>query len=388
MSENVNDCFEEVALKWNERQEHARIMEMIEEEVDGRYNQRTCQCGFCYHWKVRVLTERQLELIVKRANHIEIMKLIKKYGEASIPLDRAHVGCTACGIQKPESAILPEDVQKFIALRNNKEEIDLYLSFFGFGEKGQNVVLGRGDHDELMYYIDRHGFLAEQQRRLIERGNVDEIELHIRRHGLADELLDELFEDMKEGKEIGEFYRFINNHELNVKYQKEMIKVVKSHEFRSYVDRYGLWEETHEDLLKYRSIEDVSYYIHRHQYLGTEAEESFYFKASREDLIYYLRHKGEPVNINNLLRNILYDYAGENGCDREVLTEAFLRVCPSYYERRDVLDKIRNGSRDEVLELVSDSSNVLTAFALATLFFRNETKLFEKYLKSHSTYFC
>lgn len=384
-----NEKHAEIETVWKENELHAFIMGKIEDEVFGCYKQRNCRDGSCFHWKVRVLDTKILDMIVSRGNHVEIMQMIEKYGKASIPIERAHLGCTLCNARKPESAVLPEDVQEFIARRNDKDEIRLYLSFWGFGAKGQSVVLERGDHDELMYYIDRHGFLPKQQKKLIERGNQDEIELHIKRHGLSDVLLDEIFYDVAQFGKVDDFYRFINNHELRVKYQKKMLETVKSSEFRAYVDRYGLWIDAHDVLVSARSIDDIRYYIRRHPYLSTSAEEEFYSKASREDLIYYLQHKGEPVNIDNLLRNILYDYAGDNeyDYDYDILTAAFLRVYPSFCENSEILQKITSGTREEVWELVSTPSKVLTAFALATLFFKRDKELFERYLKNHSTYF-
>ena len=76
VSKSSSENFTKIALEWNERQEHARIMEMLD-EIEGRYHQRSCTYGYCYHWKVRVLSCAQLKEIVERQNHIEIMKLIK-----------------------------------------------------------------------------------------------------------------------------------------------------------------------------------------------------------------------------------------------------------------------------------------------------------------------
>ena len=121
--------------------------------------------------------------------------------------------------------------------------------------------------------------------------------------------------------------------------------------------------------------------------MSPTAEEEFSVKATKEDLIYYLRHKGEPVNINNLLRSLLILYVGDLGCDCEILTEAFLRVCPSNCEFKDVLNKIRTGTRDEILEMISDKTKLFSPFALATLFFRNDMELFDEYLKYRSIYF-
>jgi hypothetical protein len=136
-----------------------------------------------------------------------------------------------------EKAILPESVQVIIAESNNPELINAYITYWGFDKLAQDVIINRGNHDELMHYIDRHGFQPKQQRKLLARNNEDEIKLHIQKHGLAEDILDEMFKNIALSDEnaINNFHRYINLHELSVEFQKRMIAVVPTKEFKAYI---------------------------------------------------------------------------------------------------------------------------------------------------------
>ena len=67
-----------------------------------------------------------------------------------------------------------------------------------------------------------------------DRGNKDEIGLHIARHGLADELLDEMFDEIAAGGSLDGYYQFIERNQFRPAYQRRMLQTVGTDAFKAY----------------------------------------------------------------------------------------------------------------------------------------------------------
>ena len=246
----TNEFVAQGAATWQEREEHDRIMKALD-NVRGFVDSYFYINGNCYYWSTKPLPEEEALAIAQRGRHDEIMYMIHQYGRAKCPGDQQQ------HLHHVHTCLLTQSVQVIIARRNNREEMDAFLLYNGFEELGQDIVLDREDHEEIMRYVDRHGFKLKQQRRLKQRGNKDEIGLHIARHGLADELLDEMFDEIAAGGSIDEYYQFIERNQFRPAYQRRMLQTVGTDAFKAYADRYGLWEEVHGDLIEYRLPSDV-----------------------------------------------------------------------------------------------------------------------------------
>lgn len=381
---NVNECVAQGAAAWSEREIHEKIMKKLE----GVYGHMAyCQCDYGHgeYWKVEHLPDDDLLEIMQRGNHYEILYMIQRYGQSAPPVPHSR-NCAACHGGPTTAHILPDKIQEMIALRNNRKEIDTYLSFQGFGECGQNVILDRNDHEELMRVISRHGFLPPQQRRLKESGDKEAFLLHISRHGLASELLDEMFDRLEAGGSTDEYYEFIERHELPVPHQRRMLKTVKTPEFKAYVRRYGLWKDVHGDLVDCRSEDEIFIYLKIHPYLSKEGEHKLaQLKSHRLNMLYVTtRPETEYDKIDNFWAELLR----VRPLDYQALSSCFLKLdyTPkwSYHqlpeqETEDAdMDLMRTGSHEDVMKRVVLGH--LSRKPLAQLFFRNNPEEFEAYL--------
>lgn len=363
-----NEFVAQGAAAWQEKETHEQIMQALN-SVYGHESSYFQINGYVYYWAVETLPAEKAIEIAERGHHDEIMYMIHRYGKANYPAGKYHNYSTVY------RAILPEKVQEIIARRNNPEEMDAYLSYQGFDKLGQDVVLGREDHNEIMRYLHRHGFLPAQQRKLKARGNKEEIALHITKHGWANELLDEMFDNLAEGKGLEDYYDFISKHELPVAYQKRMVQTVKTPEFQAYVDRYGLWEDAHEDLVEYRLLDEVRYYLGKHPYLHYKGECKLAQKGRFADKLYYLQHKCGSIN------SFLWAMLKVRPLDYELLTEAFLKMTFGQFAWKEEEDirLMKNGTHEQVMERVA--AGYMGDRAFAQLFFRNNPKEFEAYLE-------
>lgn len=354
------------AADWNEKETHEQIMKSLD-TVRGYVSSYVYINGNCYYWATTPLPEEQALAIARRGNHEEILYMIHQYGkahrvDANRPLD--HVW----------PCVLPDSVQIIIANRNNREEMDAFLSYNGFGKAGQDIILDRGDHCEIMRCLDRHGFLPEQQRRLKARGNQDEIDLHIKRHGWCHDLLDEMFERYEKTHDSKEFRDFVSKHELPVSFQRRMLKTVTKEDFLFYVERYGLWEEVHPDLVRERSVEEILFYIKKHRYLSVQGERELadrHLFAVNMTYVQYRYYKKSFNFVECLIGTDPIDYAAVTALFLEMEPEDF-----GYYQEEEV-KRVKNGSHEEVMEYVTE--NRLSRKALAELFFRNNPKELEAY---------
>ncbi len=371
----------QAAAVWNENEKHKQVMKLLD-GVYGHVAVRQEINGNYYYWEVFRLPEAQALEIVKRGRHDEIMYMIHRYGQTACPPEQR----STCHLWGDGRAILPESVQELIALRDNWEEINAYLSYQGFDKRGQDVILDRGNHYEIMGYIQRHGFQPVQQRKLKNRNNKDEFLLHIARHGLCDELIDELFDRLENGGSTDEYYDFITRHELPVNFQKRMLKIVKEPEFKAYVDRYGLWEDVHSDLLDYRSDQELFYYFLKHPYLEQNAETKLAKRNVHSLNVLYAEKRPETrfSKINHFWNELLH----VQPLDYEALATCFLRLdytperwkvsSPDCSDEDADVQLMKDGSHEEVMARIHQGQ--LSKKALATLFFRNNPEEFEAYV--------
>ncbi len=384
---NVDECVAQGAAAWNERETHEKIMA----KLTGVYGDMAyCQCdyGHGYYWSVHRLPEADLLEIMQRGNHNEILFMIQRYGNSAPPVHYTQ-DCAACHGTPTTDHILPDKIQEMIALRNDREEIDTYMSFQGFGVCGQDVILERNNHEELMRVISRHGFLPPQQRKLKQSGDKEAFLLHISRHGLSSDLLDEMFDRLEDGGSTDEYYEFITRHELPVPQQKRMLKTVKTPEFEAYISRYGLWEDVHGDLLDYRSENEIFTYLKIHPYLSGKGEHKLaQLKSHRLNMLYVTTR---PEKKFDKIDNFWVELMKVRPLDYPALSKCFLKLDYtaqwSYYlmpgqETESVdMDLMKNGSHEDVMKRVV--LGPLSRKSLAQLFFRNNPKEFEAYLDSH-----
>ena len=211
-----------------EQEEHWKVMKAFSGSFYETKYQETIEEPYfpyndvrIYECKIHYPSDDAIELLMQRGNHEEVMQMIKAY-QAKPPQSSTFESYTGY----TDSLEMPLILQNFIAARGNFEEMMLFCQRQGFGAEGQNILLNRANHTELMWYLEKHGFLLEQQKKLIARGNHDEIRQHIIHHALADELLNEMMDELSFGN-TESFYRFIAIRELPVKQQVTFLKVAK-----------------------------------------------------------------------------------------------------------------------------------------------------------------
>lgn len=357
---------------YKEQCAHETVMKRLSEVSIGYVREYGDYCPFL-SLKENKLSNKELWEILERNRSDEILYMIHRYGNCG---DSSDIYVP----DAPNSITLPEEIQEAIALRGNKEEIDAYLSYQGFGEKGQNVILNRGDHAEILSYVERHGLLEEQQRKLIARGNKEEIDMHIRKHGLASKLLDEMFAGIASEGRVEEFYAYIAQRELPVAYQCRMLEVVAENEFLTYIGRYGLWTAAHVDLIKFRSDAEIASYIKKHHFLSSAAEEELAAKANHELIMCYINNRYKKVF--SIKDSLLPALLSVRPLDYEAITAVLLNFqYPAMVDENS--EKIANGTHEEVMAYVKEvveSKSFLSSRAFAALFFRNNQEELETYL--------
>ncbi len=366
-TKNDNKFVAQGAAAWQEKEIHDEIMSDLN-TVAGKDGCYVFINGNCYTWRVTLLPETRLLQILQRGRHDEIMYMIRRYQQANCsPEQRRYKS-------EVDEAHLPPSIQRLLAIRNNPEEVDAFLSFEGYCYAGQDVILERNDHFEKMRYLQRHGFDTYHQRLLLAENNQEEIALQITKHGLADELLDEMFDGLRENKpeSVQLYYLYISHREFPEKYQRQMLRIVRTPEFEAYVDKYGLWEWVHDDLLEYRLMSEVRYYLERHPYLTYKGLLGLAKKSSHDDKMFYISTPNCDINgfLWAMFRFPPFDY--------EVMTQCFLRISASENEKQADIDLMKNGSHDEVMERIKQGK--LSNRALTALFFRNSKEEFETYI--------
>ena len=382
MKTTRNEAVAQGAAAWCEQQEHEQIMKDLD-SVQGCMTECSCGYGHGSHWTVKKLELTKLRKIMFRNNKSEILHMINRYGQAAAP-ERFTYGCDACHKTPTTDNILPDEIQRQIALRNDTDEMEAFLSYQGFCPIGQDVILDRNNHDEIMRYISRYGFALNQQRRLKARSNRDEMCLHILKHGLAAELLDEMFDNIEHGGDLSEYYDFIKLRELPIPHQSRMLKVVKTPEFRAYVSRYGLWENVHDDLVKYRSEDDLAYYLTLHNYLKSSAEKTLARDKSHSlKMLYISRY---PFALNSFFGELLscdnLDYEAISACIPKLDFQKGVRLIFCSYDNKtedEDIKLMRFGNTEDVTARIKE--NKLTLKALVYLFYRDNPKELKTYMQ-------
>ena len=361
------------AAVWNEREMHEQIMTALS-NVKGVYYSYFYINGNCNYWHIDQLPEGMPEQIAQRGNHEEIMYMIHQYGKTIRPSG------PFCGwridTEQDGGALLSDEVQEIILMRNNPAEIDAFTTYHGFNIRGQEIILQRGNHEEIMRYVERHGFAPRQQHQLRQRGCKEEIDLHIARHGWCSELLDNMFKQIEDNGNYDEFYNFVSKHELSIPYQQWMLKTVSKEGFEFYISHHGLWNETHAEMVRQRSEEEILHYIMKHRYLCFEAEHALAQRRSHKLNMAYVNCR---VNGKNLY--FVDELMSVDPIDYEALSVFFLQDVQETYpiSSREEIELMKSGSHEEVMKRIDEKE--LGFKSLAALFFRNNQEEFEAYVQ-------
>lgn len=219
-------------------------------------------------------------------NHQDILFAIHWYGE--------------------QHKTLPEDVQVMIAQRNNPEETEAFLSYMGFGEKGQSIVIGRGNHDELMSYIRRHGFTPKMQKMLWQRGNMEEIALHLQKHGLCKDLTALLLDNGNPEY----FDLWISQRALPFEKQKALLETGSSELFYKYIRKYKFDYQLLSLLFDKRSLQEAKDYISLYPDMYRL---DLFLKNGKDELVMHLIRHYPAERLHSLIE--MYQSSGRNKVD-------------------------------------------------------------------------
>ena len=352
---------------WNELQKHKEVMDLLS-KMKGNVHTSFCDYGHCDYWHIDSMpSEDVLVEIVNRGVSEEILFLIHQFGKNLPEFGLRNNGCTACRGQFLQPVYMPDKVQGLIAKRGVKEEMEAFVSYYGFSSAGQDAILERGNHDEIMWYLSLHGLLPEQQKKLIERNDLAEIELHLKKHGMSEELLMKMFDKMEEtGEEKDVFYMCIEGPDFPVKCQVRMLEVVSTQEFEAYVSRHGLWEEVHKDLILKRSVKEVAYYVEKHKYLSNSVDGDYIKNCSSRDRMFYLKYA------HNAICSVIYDLICMDKIDEKALEYAFWNYDYKTFDVSKPLEvKLMEEGSCADIKLYFEKHKYLTMKAWASLFFRN-----------------
>lgn len=363
------------AAEWQERQKHEEIMARINSVKAYR---KVDYSGPYVMWVEKSLSIEELQTIMERGRHDEIMALIHAYNFAVSIEDQHQSG-------RPSYLSMPEEIQEKIALRGDAVEISSYLDVQGFGAKGQEVILSRGNHFEILNYVTKHGLLPEYQRKLLARDDHDEIVMHIKCHGLADQFISEMIEDAYWDNEKRLFYLFIDNHELPVWAQEQMLKILPAWVVMDYTNRYGLWNETHACLVCKCATEVVEDYFKKHHYLCPEGEDALATLVDmekREILVRaYMRYwkNGNFKPQDHFLSALLLDARNNRDAIAQILlnmpyNDNFIRDGAS-----SDIDLVKEGTDEEIMTRLQNGQ-LMHISVLPKLFFERDEELFFAYV--------
>ena len=361
---------------WKKREKHDKIMKVLG-RMYGYARSSGCDYGHCERWAIG--NEPSLDFlreVMERGREDEIIFMINKYGR-SMPAPNTRVyGCTGCGRGYFHTPVyMPAEIQVLIAKRGIRKEMETLASYYGFSGPGQDVILERGNHDEIMWYLGLHGFLHEQQKKLIERGNQEEIDLHLMKHGMSDELLGELFNNMKKGEGLDTYYKCIQGPDFSISSQKRMLETVATPEFEAYVSKHGLWEDVHNDLVEKRSVLEVRFYLEHHNYLCESAAKKYVTVADHENRMFFLKtaYNGLWSTVETLIHL--------KPMDVEALKYAFFNYDYNRldWSKKEEIELMEHANVQDVIEYVKNASHIGKK-SWATLFFR-DISLFEECLK-------
>lgn len=352
---------------------------LLAEEFQERIAQRNVRDEIAAYVSYQGFGASGQDVLLKRGNHEELMWYLSRHGllpdqqrqllerdnREEVMLHITHHG-------------LSSSLEKYLLKRGRHEEIMAYISKEGGRFCGafceaelQTALLQRGNHEEIMAFISKgREFGPAEQRQLLNRNNREETELYISRCGLDEQLLNEMFDQMEADGSTGDFYRYISLRELSVPMQVRMLKTVKSPEFYAYINRYGLWNETHETLLECRSEDEIAGYLERHHFLADAAESKLAaMKSTRLNKIYIREY---PYSIGGFAKKLLE----VRPLDYEALTDAFLKL-NVYTKNEKAAELMKSGSCEQVIAYFRENKKTVYGKELIQLFFRNDPEVFE-----------
>ena len=345
------------------------------------------------------------EIIARRNNKTEVQALMKYYGFCSdvqlIMLKewcmddlRWYIGFHGFDCRG----------QRYILNHWDKEDVLMYFSLHNLDHWAKDALIYRNDHDIIMCFIKNNFISSYDVDIIFERGNYDEIVLAFERasYGIDvkvqeaifergstevkqkyitffkwdDKFVNLMFDELDNGGLEDELLYYIDHHELSVACQKRMLHLVSTEFFKTYISKYGLWEDVHEVLLLKRSDDEVRLYLEKHPSLSNEAEVMFFANASDDNKMFYVETRERP-NLHHL--TVLVK---QRPIDYELLTAAFLKQ--QYKFPRS--SEISRSSYDRV-RIIVGSGRKLSSTEVAALFFRNEPELFETYISIHDVSF-
>ncbi len=340
-----------------ELQTHLDIMKKLS-DVKGCENSYFYINGYCHSWHVSALDALEAIGIARRGNHDELLFMIHQYGKAApTPGWDLHKWCNPYRNEH----ILPDEVQEIIASRCNDEEIDAYISYQGFGLAGQRKFYAASTHAQRMRYLSRHGFLPEIQDQLRADGNQEEIDLHITRHGMHPGWE----KDVLESKNSELFKHCVALHEFSILGQLLMCRIGSKADFLFYIEKWGLWNEVHAEMINTRSEAEIRQYIRTHRYLSFEGEKALLKRGNHDLIMFYISWKCKDVksllsafgvNENGKGENILSDTIN---CDERVPRRNYVEIafCLQRENMPETLKELEiflmnNGNEDEITEYI------------------------------------
>ncbi len=178
-----NKCVAQGAAAWDEVDEHVKIMKMLDsdmikvEHIDPPDDEYYLSLPYAvtgydvYHYIGP--KEEQLIKIAKRGNIEEISHMIEVFHRQT----RREV----------PFIYMPGSVQDIIVERNNKDEVNALLKYYGFCESAQMIMLEKWPFNEVMEYINVHGFASKGQVFIMKNWSSANIMHYISRHGLSKE---------------------------------------------------------------------------------------------------------------------------------------------------------------------------------------------------------
>lgn len=370
-----NPAVAQGAAEWEKKKSYADIIARLS-KVGGHYSMEEDYDLYpVRQWNSTELSLEELKAIIAHGYTADIAYMIYRY--AMMAEERGN------------GAILPPEIQMALVERNNPDEIEAYISHQGFCAEAQDFILDNWSEESMVCYLSRHGLEPLQQKKLMASNCAEALRVHIQHHGLCDEILEQKFEELKNNGDYSFFYLFINNHELPVVGQLMMLQIVQPQAFADYIARYGLWDDVHVDLLKYRSVDEVKLYLTQHHYLCPAAEDGLVRwknTVERHELTmsyinYWKNRTFVPSDhfLTALLKAPELDY--------EAISSVLNSLPYSEMFIDDDVALMVHGSADEVLARI-DSGEPLYIRALTELFFRNEPQWLEAYLTKCTERLC
>lgn len=268
-------------------------------------------------------------------------------------------------------------VQDSLFWRNDHDIVMSFLKNNYVGSLEFDIVFSRGNNEEIMFALERCGYMdVNTQKVFFEKATNEQKRKFVSRFMWDDMIVNKMFDKLDKDGVEDDLLEYVEHHELSVVCQKRMLDSVSTEFFKTYISKYGLWEEVHPVLLLKRSDEEVRLYLEKHHCLSNEAEDIFFLKASFDDKLFYIETRKRP-NLHHLTALIKV-----RPVEYELLSIAFLKHADEFPRKSE----ISLSSYDRVRDIIS-SGRTLSSKEVVTLFLRDEPELFESYLDRHEVDF-